>query len=211
MKVIYNCIIDWIIHNLGNKYFNDMFTVSCQNENRVGRSDFFLFRNRYNTDEISHWGPFGLALTLNIVKDNPFWVNIDKIPMKILLGMASPRVSSCFLRYDTKLFFFLGGGVKSRSVVGRETVQKHVLLFCLTGSRKASTALTLDSPSHCRLSVFPRWSRLPPPNQSFIYLRFLYWFLFIFFCCAKSKNKNTSFTCFRDVYLNHNYIYFKFR
>ena len=62
-------------------------------------------------------GPFGLALTLYSVNVNPFWENIDKIPMKIRLGMTPPpRVSSGFLRYDTKLFFvffFWGGGLKN--------------------------------------------------------------------------------------------------
>ena len=132
--------------------------------------------------------------------------------MKIRLGMTSPRVSAGFLRCDTKFFcfcfcflffvlffffffFFLGGGLKLRLVVGRETVQKHVLLFCLTGSRKASTALTLASPSRCRLSMFPRWSRLPPPPPQQINF-FIYGFILIFIyflCCAKSKNKSTSF------------------
>ena len=61
---------------------------------------------------MSHWGPFGLALTLYSVKCNPFWVNIDKILLKIRFGMTSPRVSAGLLRYDTKLLlFFLGGGV----------------------------------------------------------------------------------------------------
>ena len=91
-------------------------------------------------------------------------------------------------------------------VVGRETVQKHVLLFCLTGSRKASTALTLAGRSRCRLSMFPRWSRLHPhPIISLFSVLYSSDFYFFILCCAKSKNKNTSF---RDVYLNYNYIFF---
>ena len=128
-------------------------------------------------------GPFGLALTLYSVNVNPFSENIDKIPMKIRLGMTSPRVSSVFSDTIQSCFFFGGGGGKKlRSVVGRETVQKHVLLFYLTGSRKASTDLTLASPSRCRLFMFSRWSRLPPPHQSFLYLLFYTDFYLFFFC-----------------------------
>ena len=131
--------------------------------------------------------------------------------MKIRSGMTSPPCFIWFsqIRYKVVLSFFWGGGggvKRLRSVVGRETVLKHVLLFCLTGNRKA-TALTLASPSRCRLSMFPRWSRLPPPTNHFFIYCFILIFIY-FLCCAKSNNKNTYF---RDVYLNYNYIYFKFR
>ena len=128
-------------------------------------------------------------------------------PNKNTLGHDAP--APCFIWFSQIRYkvVFLGGVLKLMSVVGRETVQKHVLLFCLTESRKASTALTLAGPSRCRLAMFPRWSRLPPPLQPIISLfSVLYWFLFyfiLFLCCAKSKNKNTSF---RDVYLNYDYI-----
>ena len=130
--------------------------------------------------------------------------------MKIRLDMTSPVFhlvfSDTIKNWSFFVFFFWGGGLKLRSVEGRETVQKHVLLFCFTEIRKASTALTLANPSRCRLSMFPRWTRTPPPPNHFIIYGFILIFN-LFLCFAKSKNKNTSF---RDLYLNYNFIYFKF-
>ena len=39
-----------------------------------------------------HWGPLSPALELYGVTFNPFWANTGNIPMKICLGMTSPRV-----------------------------------------------------------------------------------------------------------------------
>ena len=67
--------------------------------------------------------------------------------------MTSPMIHLVFS--DTIKNF---KGVKLRLLVGRETVQKHLFLFCLTGSRKASTALSLAKQSHCRwrIEFWPR-------------------------------------------------------
>ena len=60
-------------------------------------------------------GPFDLALTLYSVKVNPFWVNIDEIPMKIRLGMTSRPVFHLVFSDTIQSFFFFffwGGGLE---------------------------------------------------------------------------------------------------
>ena len=161
--------------------------------NRVGRLDFFKFRNRYYIDWTSHWGLFGLVLKLYGVKFIPFWANTGKIPNKIRLSMTSPVFQLAFSGTIKRvfLFFFFWGGVKLRLVVGRGTVQKHVFLFCLTSSKKTSTDLTLAKPSRCRISMFRCNSRLSrKPIISLTLLTILYWNIFVVFCVVpKVKTK----------------------
>ena len=149
----------------------------------------FLFRNRYYMyiDWIRHWGPFGHALKLYGVKFIPFEQTLAKTLIKY--GWAwRPPVFHIAYSGTIKSLKWWGGGFTLRLIVGRETVQKHVVLFCLTGSRKASTALTMAKPS---LSGFPCFvvgrDCPPPPNWSFRYLRFITELFCSVLCCAKSK------------------------
>ena len=140
--------------------------------NSVGRSDFFLFRNRYYTD-LGHWGPFGLALMLYSVKVNPFWVKTDKIPMKIRLGMTPPRVSSGFFIYNKKLGGWGLGGIKIK-VDGRSRDRTETCIVVLPYQEpEGINSFNPGQPIPLQTLLVSTFVKTAPsPNQSFLDLRF---------------------------------------
>ena len=117
----------------------------------------------------------------------------------------SETIQSFFVLFC--FFFFLGGGGLKIKVGGRSRDRTETCIVVLPyrepeGINSFNPGLFIPLQTlHVSTLV-----ETAPTNHFFIYGFIL---IFIhFLCCAKSTNKNTSF---RDVYLNYNYIYFKFR
>ena len=105
----------WYIYNMASfsqKHLNDVYGFMPKWK-RVGRSVFFLFKNRYYTDKISHWGPFGLARRYIAFKSILYEHTLIKSLWKYAWAWR-PAPTPCFVFYMVfSDFFFWGGGLKN--------------------------------------------------------------------------------------------------